>query len=194
VASRARWADLSDESGTSSSDLAQAYEDVFFFKEAIQADISENTATCIDELALIIGPPGGGCKSCPVEWLIDWPGTPSSDEDSDAQWTETDEGTPTDESNETDDDRHFPTGLMYSEGSVQCRNGQCRPCAFLTRPSGCQQGPDCKFCHFHVKQKTRKTGRKRNFRCTACGTYNLGRSQACSHCKAEKSCSAGRCQ
>ncbi|CAK0795490.1 unnamed protein product [Prorocentrum cordatum] len=43
------------------------------------------------------------------------------------------------------------------------------------------------FCN---KQKNRKTGRNRTFRCTECGMYNLGRNQECSQCKAKKSCRA----
>lgn len=51
---------------------------------------------------------------------------------------------------------NFPPGLEHridhdkvvpSKGSALHSNGVCRPCAWFWKPTGCQNGTNCKYCH-----------------------------------------------
>ncbi|CAE7308700.1 unnamed protein product [Symbiodinium sp. CCMP2456] len=40
-----------------------------------------------------------------------------------------------------------PTGPVPSKGSALHRSGQCRPCAWMWKPKGCQNAENCEYCH-----------------------------------------------
>ncbi|CAE7255158.1 unnamed protein product [Symbiodinium sp. CCMP2592] len=39
------------------------------------------------------------------------------------------------------------TGPVPSKGSALHRSGQCRPCAWMWKPKGCQNAENCEYCH-----------------------------------------------
>ena len=40
-----------------------------------------------------------------------------------------------------------PTGPVPSKGSALHSSGQCRPCAWMWKPKGCQNAENCEYCH-----------------------------------------------
>jgi len=54
----------------------------------------------------------------------------------------------------------------WSVGSEKHDLGECQPCAYRWRPTGCSKGLDCRFCHlcdngaYYTKKKERVAGQK----------------------------------
>jgi len=56
----------------------------------------------------------------------------------------------------------LPPGL-FSLGSSTHHFGQCKPCAHIHKPEGCQSGAECVFCHLcppNEKQRRKRAGRR----------------------------------
>jgi len=55
--------------------------------------------------------------------------------------------------------------IQWSEGADRHFGSLCRPCAWNWRPSGCENGSTCNFCHLcpegALRQKRRQTERRR---------------------------------
>jgi hypothetical protein len=76
--------------------------------------------------------------------------------------------------------------MIYSKGSVLHESGQCNPCGFFFKPSGCLLGADCEFCHLCTKQMflQRKKARKLMGKEIKRATKNIHKDEHTSNTKA----------
>ena len=51
--------------------------------------------------------------------------------------------------------------VMWSLGSEHHETGNCRPCAWHSRPAGCYKGVGCTFCHTCDKTVVKRNRQKR---------------------------------
>jgi hypothetical protein len=76
-----------------------------------------------------------------------------------------------------DEDAKLPSGpppgfqAYASQGSIDHDRGNCKPCAWFWKPSGCQNGNDCNYCHVCSKGelKARKKTKQATMRTSPIG-------------------------